>query len=28
MAGKKATVNVKFDLAPIQTTSKPLEVSL
>jgi len=26
--GKKVTVNVQFDLKPLETTSKPIEVEL
>jgi len=28
MAGKKVTVNVEFNLKPLATTSKPVEVQL
>jgi hypothetical protein len=28
LAGKKATVAVEFDVGPLKTTSKPVEVEL
>ena len=28
LSGKKVTVNVEFNLAPLPTTSKPIEVQL
>jgi hypothetical protein len=28
LAGKKVTIKVKFDLAPVKTISKPIEVQL